>query len=233
MATLYHITDKTNIPSILAHGLKPKVGANSALCYEPTRFIYLTDEKSIPYWRILLGIENPVVLAIQIDETPECVEYNVYNEYCVDTDIPADQISIANDIDLKATDTRAMRYLCYDQMIALSNICQTIVTCYKRHESLKPFVDDIIRETAICKRMDFACYTQAEWAEFLKSYGEEGAYTFCDKYDIYGVKSKPPLWQKITMYKPDEFTDIRNEVSRLIQTSFPDCLWLNTGGWTG
>lgn len=233
MTTLYHITDKRNVPDILKHGLKPGIGSNSKICYEEKPLIYLTDEMSVPYWQILLGIETPVILAVQLNETPELVKYYWYNEYITDAAIPADRITTVTNINSQITDKEVLQNLCYDQMIALSHICVTIVTCYERNESLKPFIDDITRELAVCKRLNFTCYSQKSWQELLKAYGNEGAYTFCDKYDVWGNKQHPPLWQKITMYPQDEFTDIRNNISEFIQKSFPDCLDLNTGGWTG
>ena len=61
---LYHITSRANLPGILANGLCPSIGNNSALCRENDQRIYLTDEKSLPYWVILLNIKDPVLLKV-------------------------------------------------------------------------------------------------------------------------------------------------------------------------
>lgn len=66
MRYLYHLTDTNTAKRILQEGLKPLIGERSRIVEEEEARIYLSDKKSIPYWKILL--EKNVLLRIDAEK---------------------------------------------------------------------------------------------------------------------------------------------------------------------
>lgn len=229
MITLYHITDKSNIGYILSQGLVPQIGNNSRLLHEHNPCIYLTDEKSIPYWLILLGIQNPVVLRVQLKSCPRLVQYSNYKEYRARKAIPPRQISVCN-IETSIDTQEAMKVLCQDYVYNLSRTCVTLIQFYE-HQIDTISTQRLLTQLMIAERFDFTCYSQAQWRAYLKNLGENGEYTFLDLYAI--GSNNPPLWAKLLTYPQDQLTGIRTQIAQFIQSHFYGCLDLSTGGWTG
>lgn len=80
--TVYHITDKENINSILTEGLLPMCGENSRLVSDYSHAIYLCDFNSIKYWSILLCRNSIIKITISdaIIEKAIQTNYGDYNE---------------------------------------------------------------------------------------------------------------------------------------------------------
>lgn len=219
--------------SILENGLKISIGRNSKLIGEDEPMIYLSNKNDIPYWKALLQIPHPVVFQVQIENPPEPHEYSHYSEYLIDTDIPATQISLAKNLKPDTTVQKAMKKICRGQAFELGYVCVYIIKHYERNTIEEIDLKYIKSFLAVTERLNFDCYSQKRWRNFLTIWGENGEYTFCDKYAVKHTENMPALWQKLTMYPNDELTDIRTRISNLIQTTFHDCLDLCTGGWTG
>ena len=80
MRYLYHLTDTNTAKRILQEGLKPLIGERSRIVEEEEARIYLSDKKSIPYWKILL--EKNVLLRIDAEKlNPEKLDHYPYQEY--------------------------------------------------------------------------------------------------------------------------------------------------------
>ena len=107
---LYHITSRANLPGILANGLCPSIGNNSALCRENDQRIYLTDEKSLPYWVILLNIKDPVLLKVS-DISAEKFAYDIYKEFIYTGTITPKHISVADQSLLQSVSVEDMQAL--------------------------------------------------------------------------------------------------------------------------
>ena len=79
MRYLYHLTDTNTAKRILQEGLKPLIGERSRIVEEEEARIYLSDKKSIPYWKILL--EKNVLLRIDAEKlNPEKLDHYPYQE---------------------------------------------------------------------------------------------------------------------------------------------------------
>lgn len=82
------------------------------------------------------------------------------------------------------------------------------------------------------------CYPdmpKEERKDILKMIGNQGAYSFCDDYDVNIEEGIPvkKLYQMLILYPEDDLTEIRQTINRLIKDNFKYCLRINTGGFTG
>lgn len=233
MEVLFHVTEQENLPSILEHGLVPKIGKNSATIGEDTPRIFLTDLESIPYWVILLGVQHPIIFSVIVNEYPEWFNYTYYKEYFTCKSIPVNRLSIVQNVDIKEIDT-AMKKLCESYVDWVCTYCVRLLYYYEKGTPLEQVYDKRIDvQFNIMERLDYTCKTQQEWRDYLSSVGESGRYTF---FDDFAVKSKPPripIWQKLLTYPNDELMHTRELIVEFIRSKFPNCIGMCTGGWTG
>lgn len=228
---LYHITSKANLSGILANGLCPNIGNNSALCRENDQQIYLTDEKSLPYWIILLNIKDPVLLKVS-DISAEEFAYDIYKEFIYTGVIIPKHISLADQSLLQSVSVEDMQALCTSYVYGLCYSCLVIVHGYTYNRVDEILFDEIETILAVIDRLDFTCYTQDKWKKIMRDYGDEGEYTFCDHYavtDSYG----PKLFEQVVLFSEDEHLAVRKHLSDTIKRIFSDCKNWETGGWTG
>lgn len=77
--TLYHITERDNLPAILEKGLQPGQGSNG---YKTTDdYVYLSDIDSVAPWlAVLKHLENPVILEIDAEGITSLEPGRVFND---------------------------------------------------------------------------------------------------------------------------------------------------------
>lgn len=201
------------------------------ICSEDDKRIYLTDLDSIPYWVILLGLKDPVLLEIK-DISAERFQYSYYAEYPFSQVITPEHISLADQSLLDTVTDEHMKTLCREYIISLSMACLWIVKGYTYDR-----VDDIRFESisallSATERLDYSCCSLSEWHDVVREYGESGQYTFCDHY-AYKDLCGPPLFEQIILFPEDQHLPIRKRLHDVIQQLFPGCEDWETGGWTG
>ena len=225
---LYHITD--NPYQILNNGIIPKIGPRSAIAIEDTPSIYLSDANSLPYWMIILGSSNVVrINTDKIDMNGAIkMEYSHYSEILFSHPIPADAISVTNDIPFPTTDH--MKDLCRSYLYTIHFICEKCALYYFKHGD---WFDDLrkILPTALfaLNNLNYEVYTKEQIKEQIVEYGESGEYAFTDTCDCAG--KMPRLYEALVTYPKDELEPYRIELYNYIVKTFSGCLDLDTGGW--
>lgn len=120
--TLYHVTSKEKLDSIMAEGLIPLIGENSKRVGEFGKHVYLCSEDHVGYWKIILG--RKVVLRVNVINESDLKkhEYGLYDEYMYDWNIPPENIELS---DIK-TSKQQIQHLCYSYVVKYqSNMCQS------------------------------------------------------------------------------------------------------------
>lgn len=233
MEILFHITEEENLSSILERGLLPKIGRNSSMIWEDTPRVFLSDLESLPYWIILLGVKHPVIFSVFVDKEPEFFNYCYYKEYYSYTPISPSKLSIVSNVDSDCIHA-AMVKLCEGYVDWICNYCVRLLHHYEHNIPVEQVYDARIDiQFDIIKRLDYSCRTQLEWRKYIKSIGERGKYTFFDEFAVVGKPPKMPIWKKLLTYPEDKLSHTRCLISEFIQSKFPDCLDMTTGGWTG
>lgn len=242
--TFYHLTSQDSVESILTNGLEPRIGNNSLLIMEEKPAIYLSDLESLSYWIILLKIDKPALLKIELDDLAckkiEDVLYDNYIEYvchdiinpsCISVDV--DTMKFLSDIQRTLPESNfAMKNICMAFFDDISHMCRQFVRHYDT-DTIK--IDPERREwlqnqLTLLSRLDWSCLPQSKYCELLTELGESGEYTFDDRF-----KNKGKIWQEIAQFDYDEpeIKELAIQLSNFIQKNFPECLDLNTGGYTG
>ena len=229
---LYHLTNKSNVQSILQNGLKPQIGDNAALVNEKEPYVYLCELKDIPYWRIILGCD--AVLKIRIDAIDQkslnIFNYSSYKELLYEKSIPADAISKTR---MPKYDSTAMRELCLDYIETLNSITRHCATHYTYDELINDAEDTKILSASLnsaivlMDKLDYSVLTSDEVKQHLRLVGNSGITTFVDEYRDSGKK----LYQQLLLYPKDEMSKDRRRINTYIKKTFPFCLRMNTGGW--
>ena len=101
MSYLYHITNRANLDSILKNGLIPQIGKNSLKNNEKRPYVFLCIKEHIPYWQILLEIDDAVILSIDtsglnIDNSAWICYKFLYEELCFENNIPPESIRVVD-----------------------------------------------------------------------------------------------------------------------------------------
>ena len=225
---LYHITKKEYLDSILKNGLEPRIGENSKMVNEHKPMICLCDEKSIPYWRILL--DHSAIVKVNVDLSKlKKYSYSFYNEFVSNDKIEPSNITIANCGEPKDIH---MKDLCASYIYSLSGLTTYAARhyTYSKNEESKKFLGTMLDSfIAVKDRLDFSVMSDAEKSLALTDFGESGEYTFLDTYMNQEIK----LYEKLIDYPEDDLSEKRKIVCEYIKTTFHGCLDLNTGGWTG
>lgn len=228
--TLYHLTDMSNINSIMQNGLIPKIGENSQHMNETVKRIYLSDKESIPFWMILLN--RNALLEITIDANDvEQFKYTSYTEYLCEKTIPQEQIKISK---YKPTYSKQhMKQLCKNSMHGLSRCVTLCADFYTRKDWLgDTSIDDVKHtlssEILLSERIDYSVMSTSEIEKELKYMGETLCMnTFVDTY----FNQNTRLYQQLINYPEDELTSYRTKIYEIIKNSFKNNLETNTGGY--
>lgn len=228
--TLYHLTDKSNIQSILTYGLIPKIGENSKYMNEKVKYIYLSDKESIPFWTILLNRNTLLEITIDINDIEE-FKYTSYTEYLCKKPITKEHIKISTN---KPTYTNQhMKELCKNSMYGLSKCTTLCADFYTRKDWLGDIsIEDVkyilASEILISKRIDYNVMSTSEIEQELKYMGEILCMnTFVDTY----FNQNTRLYQQLINYPDDELTSYRKQMYEIIKNAFKNNLETNTGGY--
>lgn len=104
--TMYHITERENLDSIMKNGLVPDSGKNQYKSHE--NYIYLAGENDLAPWlSILPYMEDPVLLKVdtsdlsgieqgRVFDDRDYVEGGQYTEYRTIKNIPSSAVSLVN-----------------------------------------------------------------------------------------------------------------------------------------
>ena len=240
----YHQTSKENAKEILEKGLEPRIGERSRLNGETDKYIYLSNRKDVPYWKIL--INQPVTLKIDIDYLDkDCIQefhYSYYGEYFYDKYIPKEAISIAK-VKTSLTEEQ-MRHFCLSVLNTISQICvewaRYIAYDGSEDEELANIAaNGFLIATSNCflykdiiSRMDFTTVSKDDFRKEVKAMGD-GNYSFCDHYDFcnYNMEKRPRLWQLLGEH--DKSTEDTKWLYHWLKKQFTRQLYIETGGWTG
>lgn len=237
---LYHLTDEKSVSSILNNGLKPRIGQLSKLAEESDKKIYLSDEKSIPYWSLILGKDK--MLKIDIDKNVatqiKTYQYPLYCEYTCFQAIDPEYIHEVN-VDIHLPKEKLID-LALSFIDSVSAICVLFAT-YISYKNLRPdyateHLDTAIHNINIMQyvlpHIDFSVIPQKKLHKHLLLMGD-GNYTLCDYYDYQNTQgnTRPRLWQLLgTHLLATKETKWLYEW--LIKSQFADELYTETGGWT-
>lgn len=234
---LYHLTTKDNIHDILKHGLIPKIGERASRIDEQTARIYLCDQQSIPYWQIILNLSTILLIQNLQKSSVEEWKYSKYREYTCKQPISPDNISVSN---IHITDEQrihAMQDLCINHMLNVSSFTVLCARYYHDNPLQQPnteLLQTLKRQAKIISvnspQLNFTALTNQEIKQALKREGDSGGYTFCDTY----CNTKTTLLEKLIEYPDDELSKMRHKIYNIMTSCLdPECLHVNTGGWTG
>lgn len=248
MKYYYHLTTQENAEKILQNGLQPMVGVNSQSVGDLEPKIYLTKRKYIPFWQKM--IDNPIVLKIDADGiNPECAKdfsYGLYKEVIYDETIDKKYISSC-DKTFELSD-KQMKEFCLAMIDTISNICVSfaIYISYKDDKELlakyqnKEYINykkeyvmkSVPNFNKIIKNLDFSVLKSKDVRKHLKARGEDSAFTLCDSYNYKSFDAtNPRLWELLGTH--DAATDDTKWLYNWLKSTYPKCLDVDTGGWTG
>lgn len=188
---LYHITRKEKLNDIMTNGIIPKNGLNSEMCGESDDFVYLTDEKSLPYWYILTGgdtvisVDKDIVMELETVGRLFPRDYSRYSEYRVLCTIPAKYLKIT-DGPSEVKLSKAMSTLAYGYTNSISDMCYEllradIIRC--DIEEMKFIASCAESLIAIAERIDFWTVNPFEYRSMIMDYSNYGCVvTFSDYY---------------------------------------------------
>lgn len=236
MRTLYHVTRKERINKIMKEGLKPQIGENSALCFEQEPLVYLCDRKSAVYWAIMLDADAVVRVRYDFAEGElEEYQHSSTKECITSIAIPPECLKKEYGIITEKTHREAMRKLCEDYIYGLSHICTQYARYYTDDRNC-PYMDkglhDYLASTTIAtikimENLDYDIMPPAEIRSLLREIGENGGYTYDDKYLDTGYR----LYQMLKRYPSDDLETCRKQLYRLMTKKLKGTFRVNTGGW--
>lgn len=220
------------------------IGNRSQLVGEQDQRIYLTDRKSLPYWKQILG--QPVILRIDVsgldEKNMEFFEYSQYSEWMYSKSVDPKWITRSNVHTCLANDQH--RDLCLsfiDTISQISIMFARYITFYHDKDDIKKALalDCLDYCKDICKTMryilpnlDFGLVSAKDLRTHLKLVGDGGC-TLCDTYEPGFSKMDYPirLWQLLGQHelKTDETVWLYDWLKK----TFPRRLRVDTGGWTG
>lgn len=236
MKTLYHVTKKEKLKEIMKEGLKPQIGENSALCFEQEPSVYLCDRKSAVYWAIMLDADT--VIRVQHDFAEGEVEeyqHSSVKEYITSVVIPSECLKRDYGVITEKSRAKAMRELCEDYIHGLSYICTEYARYYTNDghgtymsKYLHDYLASATRATIkVMENLDYSVMPPAEIRSLLREIGENGGYTYDDKYMDSGFR----LYQMLRRYPSDDLEIFRKQLYKLMTKKLKGTFRVNTGGW--
>lgn len=242
MHRLYHITEKENVDKILKEGLIPKIGKHSEMVEESEPCIYLSRKQDVPYWALLL--DKHEVLRIDVDDIlfADLDEFNYanYKEYIYRLPIDASLIHKSNLSTVLAPDKYKTILLSY--IYDLSEVCTSFAKYIAYYNTDPKYAKQNLEYVELCintfktiiPRFDYSCISTKELHNMLKDIGNSGMYTLCDNYDYMNYdlsEDRPKLWQLLGRH--ELATDTTKWLYDWLNKTFPNKLYIDTGGWTG
>lgn len=246
MKTLYHITAPEHLESILRCGIIPSLGANAGKAGETVPSVWLCDERSVPWWKILL--QNNTVLEIdaqKADIHPALYSYGNYTEYICHTPVPAKAVRVLPD---EPVPDAAMRAMCTGMLDTLSWLTLRHIQMAYLPDSYTGYTDtdreDLVHttenfcDTAEC--LDWSVLPEDCVRDILDKMADGGHYTFCDRFLLDTSAKKdfseyPRLYEKLTDLPDGILSGARRRLHACITGIFDPAFLdtVDTGGFTG
>lgn len=231
MESLFHLTSKECLPSIMQQGLLPSNGKKCSNVDDDRTGIFLCREEDISKWEILLRQQVLLKITGIKNHTADEYCYSHYSEYVLHEHVPPKKIEIVTDCAESLITKDDMMILCKSYLATLSWFTVMCARVYSGDTSTSYNQDDIYYQakslTAVLKNLDYDIADSQVWADILTADGEDGQYTFCDTY----CPTETKLWQKLIEWAPDRTYDMRKEIYTFIKTTFPFSAVLCTGGY--
>lgn len=143
----YHLTNETEVDSVLKNGLTPLIGKNSKSVGETEKRIYLTDYESVKYWSRLLN--KNILLEVDMDaEIEDMYQYSdntikegiaTYNEFFVYSNIEPSRIRRTEMPKFSDDDVNVSLLINYSYTV--SSLCNDIIRYYTKDDD-KTFEDE-------------------------------------------------------------------------------------------
>lgn len=240
----YHLTQPEFLDAIMQDGLKPMLGDRAKSICDKKEKLCLCTEYSIDAWAIMLGTNTVLKIQIPDERNLKEVDQNqLSDEWDYNGVIPPENIIEQFTIHPKKSVLDSLRK---EYIYGLSEFCEFCARYYTElavkvsDVEYLEYLKDCIRIYGEClipviPRLKYPEMSKEERKAILKSIGNSGEYTFCDDYYVHVEEGKPikRLYQMLTEYPNDEFTELRQTISKMIKENFRYCLRVNTGGWTG
>lgn len=236
---LYHITERINAEQIKKEGIKPSIGFHSRMSGETEPFVFLCDYASIPYWMLILRMEDPVLVRVHIspeetdmEDTAEEVQeqgYSYYKEYlCQKYILPKDIRIMKVPKKVRERLVEANRDLCTSYVYSFANLCLRYARYYNDpDEETRVFLQNMTETTLFTARgLDFQSMPEAELRDAIRNSGD-GGYAFTDHY----CNTRKRMWSQLPCYQKDSLEKVRMELFWFIRDTFRKFLYLETGGW--
>lgn len=229
MPTLYHLTNKQHLQGIMREGLIPQLDRNCHVIDDKREAVFLCEEKDIGKWQIILG--STALLAVDdINQgTLEKFMYSSYSEYACSYCIPPENIRIVT-YDPKYT-VDDMHELCESYLMTISSFTVSCARCFNDPHQDAEYLDYIkyMAKGIIfaLNHLDYSVAKMSEWEKFLKDYGSEGEYTFCDTYGNTNTR----LWEQLPNYDSGEMHADLMKIHDFVKDTFPFAKKLCTGGF--
>lgn len=226
---LYHLTTKEALPKILKEGLVPNIGESSKMAEESRSAVFLCDDKSLPYWRILLNKDTLLKVKVSHKDDLEFFDYDLYGEYLYKDNISPDNIEV---IDMLEPTLEQYKEILKSYICSISYACYCCAEYYTYGKDKVNITIDIIRKSIISikivsDRLNYSYMSTEELRVELKGLGQDGYYTFLDKY----YNTDKSLWQKLIDYPSDETMELRRWLYNFVKRQFSNVLDVDTGGW--
>lgn len=227
---LYHITEASNLPKIRTEGLVPSIGKNSALSAEEEPYVYLCDYRSIPYWMLILRIQDPVLIRVHVEteETEEYV-YSCYREFLAGKKVSPSKLSVLP-IPKKVKDRLddVNQELCLEYIYSLAHLCLDYARFYTGTRDIRK--EDLAAESRtvlrVVRGLDYQTVPKEEIRNTIRESGN-GGYAFTDHF----CNTRRRLWSQLSHYGKDDLEKDRMELYRFMKETFGNYLYIETGGW--
>lgn len=196
--TMYHVTKRENLASILETGLLPSKGENALLAGDATgNAVYLTERKHVAQWLILTG--SDAVVSVDMEAAgvhAEEYSYGTCSEAWTHGPIPACAVSLSKKPGKNAMG-HAMQKLAVSYLGEISRLCfqATRLEWQMTHaketgiperdwtEPLSKTAEAVTNGLRILGRIDFSAATNKDMAEQMRFLSNEACMvTFADGY---------------------------------------------------
>lgn len=223
---LFHVTKKSNLPSILRDGLVPKAGQNALSAGDLAPGVYLCERRQAAVWARILDAD--LILKVRTAQLDGIIvnDYDSLREYVHYGPIPADQI-VPCDV---AIDPAEARRTCRSYALCVSeNVVALLRTLARKRPdpaTLNAQLATVSNMAGIMERLPWEHANVKTILRAINREGREGEYTMCDEYMNTGKK----FWECLDDPRIPDGARLKAVLLDKLGPAFPT---LHTGGWEG
>lgn len=222
---LLHLTTAEDLDSILEQGLIPRKGKNSSAAEEEDEYIFLCQDRDVPYWQILLNKSYLIrvdVSGLQAIRRP----YSRYGEFLISDPIPPSRIKLQGK--LSKPRNSIMETLCMDYLDVLTVSCQEAALYYSDRNcvSHEVFESTLWSFNYIKQNLNYNVVPAERLEQKIRSSKARLNCAFTDIYE--GTR----LWEKLPMYPKDDLSQVREDMYEYIRDNLDRCNHIDTGSWS-